>query len=148
MHNSNRILITGGAGFIGSHLCERLVRDGHDVLCIDNYFTGSKDNFADLVGNPNFEHVSLSIGEPKHPPPAFVVELLSDDRQLRADLATLRAAIDLYHTEHEGIYPPVADIAAQLTTYSSIAGVANATKRIPDGVEMSINGSTGEIRWQ
>ena len=55
MLGSNRILVTGGAGFIGSHLCERLVRDGHDILCVDNYFTGSKDNLADLVGEPNFE---------------------------------------------------------------------------------------------
>ena len=50
------------------------------------------------------------------------------DAALRADLATLRAAIDLYHTEHEGLYPPAADIVAQLTTYSSIAGVSNGTK--------------------
>ncbi len=50
-----RILVTGGAGFLGSHLCERLVGDGHDVLCVDNYFTGRKDNIAKLLANPNFE---------------------------------------------------------------------------------------------
>ncbi|MCM0019310.1 MAG: SDR family oxidoreductase [Tagaea sp.] len=50
-----RILITGGAGFLGSHLSERLVEAGHDVLCADNYFTGSKDNIAHLFGNPHFE---------------------------------------------------------------------------------------------
>jgi len=50
-----KILITGGAGFIGSHLCERLLNDGHDVLCVDNYFTGVKDNIAHLMGNPRFE---------------------------------------------------------------------------------------------
>jgi UDP-glucuronate decarboxylase len=50
-----RILITGGAGFLGSHLSERLVGAGHDVLCVDNYFTGSKDNIAHLFGNPHFE---------------------------------------------------------------------------------------------
>src|ERR1700758_3507250 len=50
-----RILVTGGAGFLGSHLCERLIADGHDVLCVDNYFTGRKDNIAALLGNPNFE---------------------------------------------------------------------------------------------
>ena len=50
-----KILITGGAGFIGSHLCERLLNDGHDVLCVDNYFTGIKDNIAHLMGNPRFE---------------------------------------------------------------------------------------------
>lgn len=50
-----RILITGGAGFLGSHLCDRLIRDGHDVLCVDNFFTGSKTNIAHLIGNPYFE---------------------------------------------------------------------------------------------
>jgi UDP-glucuronate decarboxylase len=50
-----RVLVTGGAGFIGSHLCERLLAEGHDVLCVDNFFTGVKDNIAHLVGNPHFE---------------------------------------------------------------------------------------------
>ena len=50
-----RILVTGGAGFIGSHLCERLLNEGHDVLCVDNYFTGQKRNIAHLMDNKNFE---------------------------------------------------------------------------------------------
>ena len=50
-----RFLITGGAGFLGSHLCDRLVSDGHDVLCVDNFFTGSKTNIAHLIGHPYFE---------------------------------------------------------------------------------------------
>jgi UDP-glucuronate decarboxylase len=50
-----RILVTGGAGFLGSHLCERLIAEGQDVLCVDNYFTGSKDNVAALFANPHFE---------------------------------------------------------------------------------------------
>jgi UDP-glucuronate decarboxylase len=50
-----RVLVTGGAGFIGSHLCERLLADGHDVLCVDNFFTGTKDNIAHLLPNPHFE---------------------------------------------------------------------------------------------
>jgi UDP-glucuronate decarboxylase len=50
-----RVLVTGGAGFIGSHLCERLLSDGSDVLCIDNFFTGTKDNIAHLLGSPHFE---------------------------------------------------------------------------------------------
>ena len=50
-----RILVTGGAGFLGSHLCERLIAEGHDVLCVDNYFTGRKDNVASLLANPRFE---------------------------------------------------------------------------------------------
>lgn len=50
-----RVLVTGGAGFIGSHLCERLLGEGADVLCVDNYFTGSKANISRLMGNPHFE---------------------------------------------------------------------------------------------
>ena len=55
MHLRKRILVTGGAGFLGSHLCERLVGQGHDVLCVDNFFTGTKDNIAGLLDKPNFE---------------------------------------------------------------------------------------------
>ena len=50
-----RILVTGGAGFLGSHLCERLIAQGHDVLCVDNFFTGAKANVAHLIGHPAFE---------------------------------------------------------------------------------------------
>jgi UDP-glucuronate decarboxylase len=50
-----RIMVTGGAGFLGSHLCERLLREGHDVLCVDNYFTGRKDNIVSLLAHPHFE---------------------------------------------------------------------------------------------
>jgi len=50
-----RILVTGGAGFIGSHLCERLLAQGHEVLCVDNFYTGSRRNVAHLLGDPNFE---------------------------------------------------------------------------------------------
>ncbi|WP_142850146.1 UDP-glucuronic acid decarboxylase family protein [Telmatospirillum sp. J64-1] len=55
MQVSKRILVTGGAGFLGSHLCERLLADGHDVLCVDNYFTGRRENVARLMDNPRFE---------------------------------------------------------------------------------------------
>jgi UDP-glucuronate decarboxylase len=50
-----RVLVTGGAGFLGSHLCDRLISAGADVLCVDNFFTGSKDNIAHLIGHPRFE---------------------------------------------------------------------------------------------
>jgi len=50
-----RVLVTGGAGFLGSHLCDRLLSDGCDVICMDNYFTGAKQNVAHLLDNPNFE---------------------------------------------------------------------------------------------
>jgi UDP-glucuronate decarboxylase len=59
-----RILVTGGAGFIGSHLCERLVGEGHDVSCLDNFFTGSKRNVAHLIGKPNFELIRHDVVEP------------------------------------------------------------------------------------
>ena len=55
MPSRKRILVTGGAGFLGSHLCERLLADGHDVLCVDNFFTGTKDNVAAMLGHPHFE---------------------------------------------------------------------------------------------
>jgi len=59
-----RVLVTGGAGFIGSHLCERLLADGHDVLCVDNFFTGTKDNIAHLLGKPHFELMRHDITFP------------------------------------------------------------------------------------
>ena len=59
-----RILVTGGAGFLGSHLCERLLADGHDVLCVDNYFTGRRANIAHLLDNPNFEAMRHDITFP------------------------------------------------------------------------------------
>lgn len=52
---SKRVLVTGGAGFLGSHLCERLIEAGHDVLCVDNYFTGRRENLAHLIGHNRFE---------------------------------------------------------------------------------------------
>ncbi len=59
-----RILVTGGAGFLGSHLCERLIGDGHDVLCVDNYYTGRRANVAHLLDHPNFEVLRHDITFP------------------------------------------------------------------------------------
>jgi len=61
---NKRILVTGGAGFLGSHLCERLVKEGHDVLCLDNFFTGSKRNITHLLGEPHFELIRHDIINP------------------------------------------------------------------------------------
>ena len=59
-----RILVTGGAGFLGSHLCERLLKDGNDVVCLDNFFTGSKQNIASFASNPAFELVRHDVIDP------------------------------------------------------------------------------------
>lgn len=59
-----RILVTGGAGFLGSHLCDRLVDKGHDVICVDNFFTSQKTNVAHLIGRPNFELIRHDVTHP------------------------------------------------------------------------------------
>lgn len=64
MFSTKRIAVTGGAGFLGSHLCEKLLNLGHEVLCIDNYFTGSKHNVIHLVANPRFELVRHDVTFP------------------------------------------------------------------------------------
>jgi UDP-glucuronate decarboxylase len=64
MSQIQRILVTGGAGLLGSHLCERLVELGHDVVCVDNFFTSQKTNVAHLLGRPNFDLVRHDITEP------------------------------------------------------------------------------------
>ena len=64
IHTQKRILVTGGAGFLGSHLCDRLIAEGHDVLCMDNFFTGSKRNISHLLGKPNFELMRHDLVQP------------------------------------------------------------------------------------
>ncbi len=64
MHLRKRVLVTGGAGFLGSHLCRRLVEQGHDVICVDNFFTGTKDNILPLLAEPNFELVRHDVTFP------------------------------------------------------------------------------------
>jgi UDP-glucuronate decarboxylase len=64
MHERKRILVTGGAGFLGSFLCERLLREGHDVLCVDNYYTGSRDTLLHLLDDPHFEAIRHDITFP------------------------------------------------------------------------------------
>src|SRR5437868_9423690 len=64
MHSQNRILVTGGAGFLGSHLCERLLQDGANVICLDNFFTGSRLNLEHLLHNTNFELIRHDVTFP------------------------------------------------------------------------------------
>lgn len=63
-NKTKRVLVTGGAGFLGSHLCERLLGAGHDVLCVDNFYTGTKQNIAHLLDNPNFEVIRHDVTFP------------------------------------------------------------------------------------
>lgn len=65
-YRRRRVLVTGGAGFLGSHLCERLVARGDDVLCVDNFYTGSKDNLVALLGEPHFELLRHDVTFPLH----------------------------------------------------------------------------------
>lgn len=64
MHLSKRILVTGGAGFLGSHLCARLLNEGHDVICVDNFFTGTKNNVISLLNDPHFEIIRHDVTFP------------------------------------------------------------------------------------
>ena len=64
--SGKRILVTGGAGLIGSHLCERLVAHGHEVLCVDNFFTGTDKNMRALLQNPDFKVLRHDITAPLH----------------------------------------------------------------------------------
>ena len=64
MIDRKRILVTGGAGFLGSHLCDRLIEDGHDVICVDNFFTGRKRNIEHLIGHPRFELMRHDVTMP------------------------------------------------------------------------------------
>jgi UDP-glucuronate decarboxylase len=59
-----RVMVTGGAGFLGSHLCERLLKDGHDVLCVDNFFTGTRDNIMPMLADPHFEVIRHDVTFP------------------------------------------------------------------------------------
>lgn len=63
-YDKKKVLVTGGAGFVGSHLIDRLLKDGHEVICVDNYFTGQKQNIVHLMGNPYFEYIRHDITMP------------------------------------------------------------------------------------
>jgi UDP-glucuronate decarboxylase len=64
MNQPRRILVTGGAGFLGSHLCERLIAEGHEVVCLDNFFTGRRANVEHLLANPRFELFRHDVEHP------------------------------------------------------------------------------------
>jgi nucleoside-diphosphate-sugar epimerase len=75
-----KILVTGGAGFLGSHLCDRLIPDGADVLCVDNYFTGSKQNIAHLVPQPYFELLHHDVTFPLYVEIDVLIAMMNSER--------------------------------------------------------------------
>ena len=76
-----KILVSGGAGFIGSHLCTRLIKDGHEVICLDNLFTGSEENIVHLKGNPRFEFVLHDVELPYEAEVDEIYNLLAPHRR-------------------------------------------------------------------
>ena len=70
-----RILVTGGAGFLGSHLCDRLILDGHEVLAVDNFYTGSKDNVSRLISNSKFELLRHDVTEPLNVEVDYIINM-------------------------------------------------------------------------
>jgi len=101
MHEVKRILVTGGAGFIGSFLCERLLAEGHEVLCIDNFFAGSRRNVAALLDKPNFELMRHDVTFP------LIVEV--------DEICNLACPASPVHYQHDPVQ----------TTKSSVHGAIN-----------------------
>ena len=75
LKKKTKMLVTGGAGFVGSHLCERLIADGAEVICLDNFFTGSRANLVDLMGHPRFELVRADVNRPLEMQVDFIYHL-------------------------------------------------------------------------
>ena len=104
-----RILVTGGAGFIGSHLCERLLNEGHEVICLDNFFTGNKDNIIPLMKNPHFEVVRHDITMP------YFVEI--------DEIYNLACPASPIHYQ----YDPIQTIKASIMGSINVLGIAKRT---------------------
>ena len=108
-HIKQRALVSGGAGFIGSHLCERLINDGYDVLCVDNLFTGTKENIAGLLGGPNFEFIRHDVTFP------LFVEVDS--------IFNLACPASPYHYQHD----PVQTVKTSVHGAINMLGLAKRT---------------------
>jgi hypothetical protein len=88
MLNGSRVLVTGGTGFIGSHLCERLLQDGHEVLCVDNFYTGTRSNVRHLFSRSNFELVRHDVCFPLW---KSMRSTISRARPLRSTISSIRS---------------------------------------------------------
>ncbi len=86
-----RILVTGGAGFIGSHLCERLLAEGNDVICIDNFITGSPDNIAPFLGNQRFRFIQQDVTNFIYVPGPVDASCTSRRRRARSTTSSCRS---------------------------------------------------------
>ena len=94
-----KILVTGGAGFIGSHLCKKLLDEGNDVLCLDNYFTGTKENISGLFKSPYFEVIRHDVCFPLYVEVDEIYNLAAQSF-VSALLAALLAGLLLFELEH------------------------------------------------
>ncbi len=104
-----RILVTGGAGFLGSHLCDRLIDQGHEVICLDNFFTGNKQNIRHLLGNDHFELIRHDVTDP------FKVEV--------DQIYNLACPASPVHYQHN----PIKTIKTSVIGAMNVLGVAKRT---------------------
>lgn len=121
MNNAKKILITGGAGFIGSHLCERLLKTGNQIICLDNFFTGSKENLRNLIDNKNFELVEHDI------------------------INEFSAEIDEIYNLACPASPPHYQYDAIKTTKTSVVGVINMLELAKKAGAKILQASTSEV---
>lgn len=116
-----KILVTGGAGFIGSHLCRKLVNDGYEVICLDNFFTGSKRNIQDLIGKPNFDVIRQDVTQPVK----FKVD----------EIYNLACPASPIHYQHDPV----------VTMKTSVLGAINMLELAQDNDAKILQASTSEV---
>ena len=117
MIDRKRILVTGGAGFLGSHLCDRLLEDGHDVICVDNFFTGRKHNIEHLIGHPRFELMRHDVTLPLY------IEV--------DEIYNLACPASPVHYQHDPSRPPRPACSAPSTCWGSPSASSAASSRPP-----------------
>jgi UDP-glucuronate decarboxylase len=123
MHIQSRILVTGGAGFLGSHLCERLLAEGANVICVDNFFTGTRENVRHLISNPYFEMIRHDVTFPLY------IEV--------DEIYNLACPASPIHYQHDPVQ----------TTKTSVHGAINLlglAKRVKARI---LQASTSEVYW-
>ena len=116
-NSRTRVLVTGGAGFLGSHLCERLLAEGNDVLCADNFFTGTKDNIAHLLASPHFELIRHDVTFPLY------VEV--------DEIYNLACPASPIHCQHDVVQTTKTSVHGAI----NMLGLAKRASRIPAAVE-------------